>query len=124
MPARIVVVHDDSDFNVAATVALTLAGYDVAAFVDPMAALHALEAARTVEALVTRMRFGPGRPNGLELARMARRRRPDIRVLFIAKPEFAVHAAGLGDFIATPTTPTDIVEGVRRLLEGNEFRPC
>ena len=124
MPARIVVVHDDSDLNVAATVALTVAGYDVAAFVDPMAALHALEDARTVEALVTRMRFGPDKPNGLALARMARRKRPDIRVLFTGQPEFAVHAAGLGDFIAAPITPTDIVEGVRRLLDGDEFRPC
>ena len=124
MPARIVVVHDDADFNVAATVALTVAGYNVASFVDPMVALDSLAAARTVEALVTRVRFGPGKPNGIVLARMARRKRPDIRVLFVAQPEFAARAAGLGDFIAAPVTPTEIVEGVTRLLASADFRPC
>jgi hypothetical protein len=47
-----------------------------------------------------------------------------IRVLFTAAPEFAVQAAGLGHFIASPVTPTEIVEYVRYLLEGNDFRPC
>jgi DNA-binding NtrC family response regulator len=124
MPARIVLVHDDSDFSIAATLALTLAGYDVAPFLDPTMALDALEAARTVEILVTRIRFGPDKPNGLELARMARRSRPDIRVLFAAQPEFAVAAAGLGDFIAAPVTPDRVVSGVRRLLATSDFRPC
>jgi DNA-binding NtrC family response regulator len=124
VPAHIVLVHDNSDFNVAATVALTVAGHGVASFVDPVAAIQALEAARTVEALVTRIRFGPDKPDGFALARTARKMRPDIRVLFVALPEFAAAAVGLGDFIAAPMTPTDIVEGVRCLLAANDFRPC
>ena len=124
MPAQIVLVHDDSDFNIAATLALTVAGYSVASFVDPMSALDALEVARTLEAVITRVRFGPCKPNGIALARMARSKRPDIRVLFVAQPEFAAQAAGLGDFIAAPVTPTEIVESVRRLLATSDFRPC
>jgi DNA-binding NtrC family response regulator len=124
VPAQIVLVHDDSDFNIAATLALTVAGYGAASFVDPMSALDALEVARTVEALITRVRFGPGKPNGIALARMARLKRPDIRVLFVAQPEFAAQAAGLGDCLAAPVTPTEIVEGVRRLLATSDFRPC
>ena len=124
MPAQIVLVHDDSDFNVAATLALTVAGLDVAAFVDPTSAIQALERARTVEALVTRIQFGPDKPDGFALARTARKMRPDIRVLFVARPEFAASAVGLGEFIAAPITPTDIVEGVRRVLVVNDFRPC
>jgi DNA-binding NtrC family response regulator len=123
MPARVVVVHDDSDFNVAATVALTVAGYEVASFVDPVSAIEALEAAHPVEVLVTRIRFGPDKPNGLILARTARRVRPDIRVLFAALAELAPFTVGLGDFIATPIMPTDVVEGARRLLAVNDFRP-
>jgi DNA-binding NtrC family response regulator len=124
VPARIVLVHSDSDFNIAATVALTVAGYDVASFSDPVMALDSLDTARTVEVLITRMRFGPDKPNGFVLARTARRMRPDIRVLFTAQAEFAQFAAGLGDFIAAPITPTDLVEGVRRLLAVSDFRPC
>jgi DNA-binding NtrC family response regulator len=124
VPAQIVLVHDNSDFNVAATVALTVAGHGAASFVDPVAAIQALEAARTLEALVTRTRFGPDKPDGFALARTARKMRPDIRVLFVALPEFAVSALGLGDFLAAPITPTDVVEGVRRLLAVNHFRPC
>ena len=83
-----------------------------------------MEVARTVEALITRVRFGPGTPNGIALARMARRERPDIGVLFVAQPKFAAQAAGLGNFIAAPVTPTEIVEGVRHLLATSDFRPC
>ena len=124
MPAQVVLVHDDSDFNVAATLALTVADYRVASFVDPVAAIRALESARTVEALVTRIRFGPDKPDGFALARTARRMRSDIRVLFTAQAEFAPLAVGLGEFIAAPITPTDVVEGVQRLLAMNDFRPC
>ena len=124
MPAQIVLVHDDADVNVAATLALTVAGYAVAPFVDPVTALTALKGARTVQALVTCVRFKPEKPNGFVLARAARWMRPDIRVLFTAAPEFVVQAAGLGHFIASPVTPTEIVECVRYLLEGNDFRPC
>jgi DNA-binding NtrC family response regulator len=124
MPAQIVLVHDDPDFNISATLALTVAGYGVAPFVDPVVALNALEAARTVEVLVTDIRFGPDKPHGLALARTARRMRPDIRVLFTAAPELAPFAVGLGDFIAVPVTPTHLVEGVRRLLTAAaDFRP-
>jgi len=123
MPARVVLVHDDSGFNVAATLALTTAGYDVVSFVDPMSAFDALGGARTVEALITRVRFGADRPNGVALARMARWKRPHIRVLFVTRPEFAAQAAGLGDFMAAPATPAEIVEGVRRLLPARDVRP-
>ena len=119
--ARIVLVHDNSDFNVAATLALTVAGYSVAPFVDPVTALIDLEGARTIEALITRVRFGPDKPNGLALARAAQWMRPHIRVLFTVAPEFGVQAAGSGHFIASPDTPSKIVEGVRRLLTAADF---
>ena len=69
MPARVVVVHDDPTFA-DPLAALLRAGQDVALFTDPMAALNALDTARTIEVLVTRVRFAPGQPNGVALARM------------------------------------------------------
>ena len=116
MPARIVVVHDDAEFVHQLQSALRGAGHDVAAFADSMDALAALDAAQRIEVLITRMQFPPGKPNGLALARMARHKRPGIRVLFTALPEFAGHAEGLGAFVPMPVNVPDVVDIVERLL--------
>jgi DNA-binding response OmpR family regulator len=80
MPARIVIVHDEPDFADPLTATLRSEGHDVATFTDPTIGLDALDAARRVELLITCVNFPPGKPNGVSLARMARYRRPDIRV--------------------------------------------
>ena len=84
-----------------------------------MKALEALEASRHIETLVTRVRFAPGRPNGVTLARLARIKRPGIKVLFTALPEFQKYTEGLGDFMALPVSAADVVQAVRRLLAEN-----
>jgi len=117
MPARIVIVHDEPDFADPLTAALKLAGHDVAMFMDPAVGWDALDAARRVELLITRINFSPGKPNGISLARMARYKRPSIRVVFTARPEFAQHADGLGEFLSMPVNVPDIVQVVERLLE-------
>src|SRR5580658_7779028 len=87
MPARIVVVNDDKEFTDLLAVALRSAGHDVATYPDPLAAWGALEAAERTEVLVTCMEFAPGKSNGLALTRMARSKRPQIKVIFAALPE-------------------------------------
>ena len=123
MPARVVVVHDDPTFA-DPLAALLGAGQDVALFTDPMAALDALDTAQTIEVLVTRVRFASGQPHGIALARMARIKRPGIRVLFVARPEFAVDAAGLGTFMARPVSVADVAEAVGRLLHSDDALPA
>jgi DNA-binding NtrC family response regulator len=115
VPARVVVVHDNPTFA-DPLAALLGAGQDVALFTDPMAALDALDTARTIEVLVTRVQFAPGQPNGIALARMARIKRPGIRVLFVARPKFARDAADLGTFMAHPVSVADVAQAVGRLL--------
>jgi DNA-binding NtrC family response regulator len=116
MPARIVVVHDDPEFQNNLTTALKMAGHDLAVFADPLAAWDALEAARLTEVLVTNIQFPAGRSNGVALALMARAKRPEIRVLFIAPPEFAKDTEGLGEFLPLPVSVTEAVEAITRLL--------
>jgi DNA-binding NtrC family response regulator len=53
MPARVVVVPDDPDFGLAITVAIKVAGYEVAMFADSLAALEALHDAKRIEMLIT-----------------------------------------------------------------------
>jgi DNA-binding response OmpR family regulator len=117
--ARVVLVHDEPEFGMQLTAALTLAGHLVAAFTDPMLALDMLDVDPRVRMLITRAQFSPGKPNGVSLARMARTKRPGIRVLLIARPEFAEHAEGVGAFMATPLGIRDVVETVGRLLRSD-----
>lgn len=115
MPARIVVVHDDPGFIEDAAAALWAAGYDVAAFSDSMTALLALEAAQSVELLITHVTF-PSGPNGVSLALVAKNRRPGLRVLFTAQPESQPYTVGVGEFLPAPVSAAELVEAIGRML--------
>jgi DNA-binding NtrC family response regulator len=119
MPAPVVVVNDDPDFVDQLTVMLSLAGHDVISFADPMAALDALDTSHSLEVLVTGVHFGPGKMNGVALARMARSKRPGIRVLFTALPKFANYAKGLGNFMPMPVSVPDVVDTVASMLKSD-----
>jgi len=117
MTARLFIVHDDPSFSQEVRAALEAAGHTVADFDDPMVALDALESAHQIELLITRANFGPGKLNGIALARMARIKQPDVRVLFTAISEYESHAEGLGEFLPAPVHVDDVVEVAERLLQ-------
>ena len=119
MPAQIVIVHDDESFLLAATDVLKEAGYEVAPFNDPMVALDVLAGARTVQLLISRVEFAPGKPHGVALARMTRLKLPGIKVLFTAQSKYAGHTAGLGAFLPMPVDMADFVWVVGRLLDAS-----
>ena len=112
MPARIVVLLNEHEIAEEAASALRHKGQDALALVDPMTALEALEGAERIEVLVTCLDFAPGKPNGIALGRMARLRRPGIRVLFVGPADLEEFAEGLGTFMASPVTGRQLVEGV------------
>lgn len=116
MPARIVLVHDDGAFLAEVATALAAEGHEVAVFEDSFLAWDALGSGSRVEILITRIQFAPGHPHGIALAHQARVHRPEARVLFVARPEFQFHAAGLGTFLPLPVNPAEIVATVSRLL--------
>jgi DNA-binding NtrC family response regulator len=118
MPARVVVVHDDQDFADRVAAALGAGGHDVAVFPDPLVAWDALEAAKRIDVLVARVEYPPGKSNGLALARMARSKRPQIKILFTALPQYAENTVDLGEFLPMPVSVEDTIEAVTRLLDG------
>ena len=75
-----------------------------------------MAASSRVRVLVTRVDFGPGKPNGIALARMVRVKRPGTKVVFVAREEYAPHAEGLGVFLPMPFNPDVLVAMVGRLL--------
>ena len=68
-----------------------------------------------VRVLVTRVLFGPGKPHGVALALMVRVKRPDTKVVFVARAETEPHTEGLGVFLPR-LNPYILVATVCRLL--------
>ena len=82
-----------------------------------MTATDALEHPVHIELLITRVRFPEGTPNGVALARMARVKRPGIKVLFTSFPEVEMHTDGLGEFLPRPFGQEELLAVVARLLD-------
>jgi len=117
MPAQIVVVLDEPDFSDRLVTRLGEAGHDALAVADPLRALDVLEDGSSTDVLVTSLDHANGKPNGIALALLARKRCPGIRVLFVGIGHMAHHAAGLGAFLAVPVTMSEVTEQIIQLLE-------
>jgi hypothetical protein len=83
--------------------------------------LRTLERPHSADILVTAcVRHSRTRPHGVALALMARVRRPDIRVVFMAHPEFIDYASEVGVALPIPISLASLVASVHRLLEPAE----
>jgi hypothetical protein len=118
MPAQIIIVHGDHELVSAVLGEVPKAGRSIVAMPDPIQALDVLAASTRVELLITHVDFPQGKPHGVSLARMARLRRPALKVLFVAQPEYRQYTDGLGEFIAIPTNAPAVASAVERLLGG------
>lgn len=115
MLAPVVIVHDHPTFLKEATSALRASGHDVVAFSDPFIALEAIEAAKKIEVLITRVTFPSGKPNGVSLALMARTRRSGLKIVFTAQAGHKKHTDGIGELLPHPIDMSKLVETVARL---------
>jgi len=95
--ARILVVDDDSVCGDATARVLRAAGFEVFLAPDYRLALEDLESTRPIDLLITDIVM-PDRVNGLALSRMARMRRPELKVIYLT----AYDIPGLEDEAAGP----------------------
>ena len=58
-----------------------------------------------------------GRSPRVALVRMANIRRPGVRVLFLGGAGLERYTAGLGTFIETPVTVSDVVNAIATMME-------
>jgi DNA-binding NtrC family response regulator len=123
MPAQIVLVHDDKSFLEEVAAAFAALGHDIAAFERSMTALSALEHAARADVLITRLTFPPGNPNGVSLARIARLKRPGIKVLFAGREQMREYTESVGEFLPSPISVSELVERVTRML-GEQDQPA
>jgi len=80
-----------------------------------MTALRAFDGPPTVDLLVTRVAFDRGTIHGIALARMAKVKCLDIRILFVDLLERQEHTEGVGAFIALPVAVPDLIRAIERL---------
>jgi len=112
----ILVVGDDEAFGEASAKALRGAGYSVETAPDYRLALQHLESERPIDLLLTDIVM-PQRVNGLALGRMARLRRPNIKIIYLTAYDIPnISNEALGPILRKPIELEQIVIEVKRVL--------
>lgn len=117
MPARVVIVLDEPGFAAEIATEMNAAGHESVVLPDSMAGKQALKDAHRIELLITCPDFAPGKPNGISLALMARRRRPGLKVLFIGPSHIERFTVGVGALLASPVIVPQVVRKARDMLD-------
>jgi CheY-like chemotaxis protein len=114
MGTRILVVDDEEAFRYSTTKALKDAGYDVSAVPDHRGALAELSSDRPIDLMVTDVVM-PNSVNGFALARMARMKRPDLKVVYVTAYDVPTTEAE-GAVLRKPVSQEDMVAEIKRAL--------
>ena len=113
---RILVVDDDPVFGDATARVLRAAGFEVFLAPDHRLALEDLESARPIDLLITDIVM-PDRVNGVALSRMARMRRPELKVIYLTAYDIpGVEDEAAGPVLRKPIDEDRLVAEVRRVL--------
>ena len=114
---RILLVDDDSTFAAATANLLRARGFDVFVAPDYRLALAELESARPIDLLISDIVM-PQRVNGVALSRMARMRRPGLKVIHMTGYDIpGVAEEALGPVLRKPVEEEQLVAEIRRVLD-------
>lgn len=114
MAQRVLIVEDDPAFLYAATKALHGAGFEVISASDYQNALAVLTESNGVHLLLTDMVMPKG-INGVALARMAKLRRADLKVLYMTAYDVPVGQVD-DKILRKPISDTELIAEVRQAL--------
>jgi len=117
----ILVVEDDADVRQVTVARLSEFGQRVIEAADAREALDILAKRPDIDLLFTDIAL-PGGMNGLELARQARKLRPDLRVLFVSGYASSLHSsAGTpGEFLQKPYRRDELGNALKRVLDARD----
>jgi CheY-like chemotaxis protein len=117
-PARILVVDDDVVFREATARVLRAAGFEVSLAPDHRLALEDLESTRPIDLLITDIVM-PDHVNGVALSRMARMRRPGLKVIYLTGYDIqGLEDEADGPVLRKPIDEGQLVAEVKRILTG------
>jgi CheY-like chemotaxis protein len=113
---RILLVDDDLAFGDAIARVLRAARFEVFQAADHRLALEDLESTRPIDLLITDIVM-PERVNGVALSRMARIRRPGLKVIYITSYDIpGVEDEVIGPVLRKPIDDEHLLAEVRRVL--------
>jgi CheY-like chemotaxis protein len=113
---RILVVDDDQICGDATARVLRAAGFEVSLAPDHRLALQDLESTRPIDLLITDIVM-PDRVNGIALSRMARMRRPELKVIYLTAYDIpGVEDDAIGPVLRKPVDEDRLVAEARRVL--------
>jgi DNA-binding NtrC family response regulator len=113
----ILLVDDDEVFRETTAKLLRAAGYEVRLAPDFRLALQTLESDEPVDLLIVDIVM-PDRVNGLALARMARLRRPNLKIIYVSGYDLTdVSDQALGPILRKPVDADLLVDEIRRAIE-------
>jgi DNA-binding NtrC family response regulator len=113
---QILLVDDEEGYREATAATLRAAGYAVQVAPDYRLALEILESDDPIDILVTDIVM-PDRVNGMALSRMARMRRPDIRVIYISGYDIpGLEREALGTMLRKPVDDDQLLTEIARTL--------
>jgi CheY-like chemotaxis protein len=114
--ARILVVEDDATLGQALCRVLTHAGYGVVFATDFRSALEALEGNQPLDLLLVDIVM-PDSVNGLALARMARLRRRNLKIIYLSGYSIpGVEDELLGPILRKPIDDHLLIEEIEKVL--------
>ena len=109
-------VDDDPAFGDATARVLRAAGFEVFLAPDYRLALEDLESTRPVDLLITDIVM-PERVNGIALSRMARMRRPGLKVVYITAYDIpGIEDDAVGPVLRKPIDDEHLLAEVKRVL--------
>jgi CheY-like chemotaxis protein len=116
LPGRILLVDDDQVLAGALAQILRGAGYAVQLAPDYRLALEVLESNALVDLLVCDIVM-PDRVNGLALGRMARLRRPELKIIYITGHDIpGIEDEALGPVLRKPIDNDLLIAEIERVL--------
>ena len=111
---RILLVDDEDDFRYMAEKILRAAGYDVKVAGDYQKALDILAGPEPLDLMMTDIVMPKG-INGFALARMARMRRLDLKLLYLTSYDVPTNEA-VAKILRKPVTESELVQEVKLAL--------
>ena len=114
--SRIQVVDDDPAFGDSTARVLRAAGFEVCLAPDYRLALEDLESTRPIDLLITDIVM-PDRVNGIALSRMARMRRPELKVIYLTAYDIpGLEDEAAGPVLRKPIDEAQLLAEVTRIL--------
>ncbi len=114
--AHILVVEDDAAYRETLGYILQREGYSVMLTADFRGALEILEAEQPVDLMLVDIVM-PDRVNGIALARMARLRRRDIKIIYMTGYNIpGIDREALGPILRKPIEATELIQEIVKVL--------